>query len=374
MEENVIELTETEVSLSDEWVTVSFSEEYDYPVQEKVNEVEVITKQKTKNDEFITLHSQMWIEFVLNKNTLDVVAKIWEDEVPVDKVRMDKIKEHLSKVSKLSLKISKIKPIDSGWNMWDRVFLYWPTGTGKTHSVLTWLEEQKMLHDVVTVSDGFEDIDFLTYIFPSATGIQYKEKNIIGLFRKAAEWEKVAILIDEANRWSKSFMNFLLKAIDPVSWEYEINNFVNDEIIRIPIQNLIWFCTANLWGWYSGANDIDEALLDRFNKVSFVWYNEKFENELYKSFGEYGKDVKSIVEYIRQLHSDNVLKRPISSRSLKIWAEEFINTSKSKEDVFLSFSKTVMYRLVSVDSFGFPNKDTEWTILSKFIGLGFISK
>lgn len=55
-------------------------------------------------------------------------------------------------------------------------------------------------------------------------------------------------MIDEVNRGSKSFMNMLLKMIDPVSGFYEINNFVEDDIIKVPHENIIWFCTANLGG------------------------------------------------------------------------------------------------------------------------------
>lgn len=333
------------------------------------------TKTKTKTDKtLISLYSKNWVQFLLDKDSLDITAKVGSYESIVDKVKMDEIKKQIESAEKVALDVWEIKMEERGWEMWDRVFLYGPTGTWKTYSVLKWMQEQKIPHEMVTVSDWFEDLDFLTYIFPTKTGIQYKEKSIIETLRKAANGEKVAILIDEANRWSKSFLNFLLKAIDPVSDYYEINNYVADEVIKIPKDNIIWFCTANLWGWYVGANDIDEALLDRFNKVSFVWYNDKFEDELYKHFDSYAGDVREITEYVRQLFQDNELKRPISSRSLKIRAEQFVNTKKTWEDVFASFEKTVMYRLVTTNSYGFPNKDHEAMIVSKFMEKWFIKK
>ena len=70
---------------------------------------------------------------------------------------------------------------------------------------------------MVTVSDGFEDIDFLTNIVTTDKGIEYKEKQIVHMFRDAAAGNKTAILIDELNRGSKSFMNLVLKMLDPVT-------------------------------------------------------------------------------------------------------------------------------------------------------------
>lgn len=315
-----------------------------------------------------------WVEFYLDKSTLDINIKVGDYESAIDKAKMKDIQSQLKKAEKMELKINKTAVYNSWRQMGDRVFLYWPTGTGKTHSVLARLEENKIQNDVVTVSDGFEDVDFLTYIFPTATWIQYKEKKIVELLRKAQAGEKVAILIDEANRWSKSFMNLLLKMIDPVSDCYEINNFVADEVIKVPKQNIIRFCTANLWWGYSGTNELDEALLDRFNKVSFVWYNLEFEKELTANFGDFDNNVAEVVTYIRKLFNDNELKRPISTRSLKIRAEDFIKTAQGIEDVFYSFERTVMYRLISVDSYGFPDKKTEGLLLSKFVQLWAIKK
>lgn len=292
----------------------------------------------------------------------------------VDSADIEAIKEYVSKVDKVIIEIEQSSASNEDFNPWDRILLYWPTGTGKTHQVIQRVRESKILFDLVSVSDWFEDIDFLTYIVPTKNGIQYKEKSIIGLLRRAAAWEKVAILIDEVNRWSKSFMNMVLKLLDPVTGMYEVNNFVADEVIRIPITNIIWFCTANLWGAYSGINDIDEALLDRFNRISFVDYNKKFEAELLKTFEGNASKVKTIVDYIRDLFKSNELKRPISSRSLKSRAEEFLMTKKTDKDIFPSFERTIMYRICGVDWFGFPSEQDIGVITSKFIELWLLSK
>lgn len=322
----------------------------------------------------IVLDKEWPVEFLLDKDTLDVFVKFDTFESKIDKVKMNELKPMLAKIKKLKVDVKKSMVTNTWWDMGDRVFLYWPTGTGKTHSVLAWLNGNKIPHDVVTVSDWFEDIDFLTHIVPSAKGIQYKEKKILDLFRRAEKWERIGILIDEVNRWSKSFMNLLLKMVDSVSDFYEVNNFVADEVIKVPRENIIRFCTANLGGWYSGTNEIDEALLNRFNKVEFVGYNEQFEDQLLNAFAEHKPWAQQIVKYIRDLFKDNAIKRPISSRWLKTWAEDFVNTSRSKEDVFGAFERTVMYSLVGIDSYWFPSEDDVGVLAAKFMDLWFIGK
>lgn len=310
------------------------------------------------------------VKFFLDKSSLDVFVDVWGDQEKIENTTLNKVRARLEKSKKMGLSLSKLATDPRPRQTGDRIFLYGPTGTGKTHSVLDWIQQESIEHEVVTVSDGFEDIDFLTYIVPNPKGgVIYKKKRVVELLGEAAKWKKVAILIDEVNRGSKSFMNMLLKMIDPVSGFYEINNFVEDDIIKVPHENIIWFCTANLGGWYSGTNALDEALLDRFNVVSFVWYNTEFEMQLFDSFGKFSNKVKELVEYMRQLFTDNAIKRPISSRSLKIRAEEFINTAQKAEDVFNSFEKTVLYRLVSVDNYGFPTQQDVGVLVSKFVDL-----
>ena len=55
-------------------------------------------------------------------------------------------------------------------------------------------------YDITTITEGFEDIDFLAHIVPTAKGITYVENKIVTLLREAANGKKVAILLDELNR------------------------------------------------------------------------------------------------------------------------------------------------------------------------------
>jgi hypothetical protein len=49
-----------------------------------------------------------------------------------------------------------------------------------------------------------------------------------------------------------------------------------------------------------------------------------------------------------------------------MWAEAFINSPKSKNDIMNTFARTILNRLTSVDDFGNPNKEEEAVILNIF--------
>lgn len=339
--------------------------DYTDPIKENKKRIVRIKSSKTYASHIVA--EEQGVKFWVDEDTWQPFVDFNGEQLPVTKEIIDQIKKSLSVIRKVKEDVVTAKMPQDLYCMWDTILLYGPTGTGKTHSALEWIRDKGLSHAMVTVSDGFEDIDFLTYIIPSAKGIQYKEKEIVSLLRKAEAWENVAILIDEVNRGSKSFMNLLLKMLDPVTGMYEVNNFVKDEVIKIPKENVIFFCTANLGGGYSGTNDLDEALFDRFNKIAFIDYNKWYEAALFDNFGTFSTQVKTIVDYIRDLYKDNTLKRPISTRTIKSWTWCFINSPMSSNDLFSTFNQTVMYRLVGIDSYGNPNEQDVGIITSKFI-------
>ncbi len=298
-----------------------------------------------------------------------------DDILQIDNTTINKLKSDQWTIKKLK---TTLKPSAQEHKLWDRVLLYWPTGTGKTFDFLQTVEsmmKKKEIsdYDILTITEWFEDIDFLAYIVPTTTGIKYTEKKIVSLLRDASKGKKVAILLDELNRGGKSFLNLILKLLDAVDGKsYILNNFIADEQIVIPIENVMFFGTMNLWGKYVGTNALDEALFDRWNKVLYKWYNLDVEKDIIKNFGSYASDVLSVVKHIRDVHSSWEIRAPISTRGIKMWAENFINTSKTKDDIFESFSITILNRLTSVDDFGNPNQEEMALILKKFRDLKYI--
>lgn len=304
------------------------------------------------------------IDFYMNKDTFKVSANIGGVIVDIDSAAAKST--ITSEKKKLKDFLKAIKKSRESYRMGDRVLLYGPTGTGKTFNFIEFLKTSKFEYTIIPVSEGMEDLDLLNYIVPTATGVTYKPKEITLLLEKAEKWEKVAIIFDELNRGSSSLMNIVLKAIDPVDGKnYYITNVLQDRTYIIPQENIIWWATVNLWGKYTGTNALDEALFDRFNIVTFTGYNSDVERAIIKSAGfdaEQTKKIMKFVDAVRDFSTSGELRSPISTRGIKVWMEEYINNS----DLMLSFERTLLYRLVSVDEFGFPNPQELDIVKGKF--------
>lgn len=298
-----------------------------------------------------------------------------EDIVPLSGEVIAKLKSDAGTIKKLK---SSMKPAVQSHKLGDRVLLYGPTGTGKTFDFLSNVEammKKKEIDDfdILTITEGFEDIDFLAYIVPTPTGIKYTEKKIVSLLRDASKGKKVAILLDELNRGGKSFLNLILKLLDAVDGKnYILSNFIADEQIVIPIENVMFFGTMNLWGKYVGTNALDEALFDRWNKVLYKGYNLDVEKDIAKNFGALMWDALNVIKYVREIHASGEIRAPISTRWVKMWCENFINTGKTKDDFLESFNTTLLNRLTSVDDFGNPNGEEMALIMKKFRDLKYI--
>lgn len=261
-----------------------------------------------------------------------------------------------------------------------RVLLFGPTGTGKTHrfhATANKLKDEGKIDIIekLTVTEGFEDTDFLAYIVPTeGGGIHYQERSIINSIRQASKGKKVALCIDELNRGSRSFMNFMLTFLDSVDeGNYVLNNTIADEKIVVPQDNLLIFATINLWGKYTWTNSMDEALKDRFQFVEFVTYNFEAEGAMInEAFWEFSGDVKKVIGLIRGLASSGEITSSISTRWVKNWSLHFMNSMREKEDVFKTFQDVLMYRLASVDGMGVPNESEILPISGKFRDCGLI--
>ena len=227
----------------------------------------------------------------------------------------------------------------------------------------------------ITISEGFEDLDFLTYIVPQPTwGIKYVEREIITILREASKGKKVAICLDEINRGSRSFLNFILTLLDGVDWSnYILNNTVKDEKIVIPMENVLVYATMNLGSRYSGTSALDEALKDRFTEVHFIGYNLENEKEIATNgFGSFAQNALDIVSHVRKESQDGQICSAISTRGLRVWAENFMNSLGTKDDLLSTFSTSLLYRLVNVDDSGNPSKDEIMLIMGKFKELGLV--
>ena len=338
-----------------------------------INSIWVVAK---KQSELSKVNSLKWFDVLMNKETFEIFIDINNELIPIDASGIDRMKKEFEKFEKVK---TSLVPVMGSYKLSDRVMLYWPTGTWKTYDFLSHTLAMKAAGtldeiDIVTITDGMEDMDFLAHILPTWKGIEYKENKVVTLLREASNGKKVAILLDELNRGSKSFLNLILKLLDPVDGKtYTLNNFIKNESIVIPIENVLFFAAMNLGGKYTGTNALDEALLDRFNVVQYKGYNLSVEKDISKSFAPFASQAIDLTKQIRQLHKDGEIRVPISTRWVKMWAESFLTTWKTKEELFETFKNTILYRLISVDDSGNPNTEEIAIIMKKFKDLGIIS-
>ena len=334
----------------------------------------VINKILEQKSDFQRIDNILWCDVLLNKEDFSLHLNINGDIRPATKEQIEGLRANVG-----SLVMAKRKATDICYEMGDRVLLFWPTGTGKTYTFLDAVKELKKKGEIedsyiCTITEGMEDIDFLARIVPTETGITYHENSVVTLLREASKGKKVAILLDELNRGSKSFLNLVLKLLDAVDGKfYTLNNFINNEIIQIPIENVLFVATMNLGGKYVGTTALDEALLDRFNFVQEKSYDLEVEKSIIKNFGAFEKQVEKIVEATRNLYKEGEIRSPISTRGIKVWAEKFVKTGKTEQDLFGTFSKILLHRIVTVDDFGLVNEADVSVVISKFkeIGINF---
>lgn len=329
----------------------------------------------------VTVDKIMGLELFLDVPTSTYVVKNWKgEEFPATVDGFAEIISRLSTVKKLETNFASAIANVPKINFGSRVLLWGPTWTWKTYQFHALAKDlidkwEVDIVDKVTVTDGFEDTDFLSYIHPNASGwLDIKEKSIVSTFREASKGKKVAVCIDELNRGSRSFMNFILTFIDGVDGEfYVLNNFLADEKILIPMRNVIFYATMNLWNKYSGTSALDEALMDRFSRVDYVSYN--LDNEkliMREGFGSEATTAFDITNFIRELHKSWEIRSSISTRWLKMWAEAYLNSPQSKIDIYNSFATSLLYRLINVDDYGNPNSEEIMLIMKKFQDMGII--
>jgi len=237
------------------------------------------------------------------------------------------------------------------------MFIYGPTGSGKTKAVLDGMAALVKLGELdvyykVPMSPGVEDVDLVTRLVPGPGGIEQRRGALRAIYEEAAE-KKVGLLLDEVNRATARALNIILTAIDPVEGQYVLYDFVTDEELVVPLENLFIVATANLGGAYSGTNSMDEALLDRFPRTLYWGYDSKLEKALVKGPG--ARNLHKAAATLRDLYRSGELRSPFSTRHLVGWA----STLASFEDLdhaVEAAKDTFVYRLASVDSYGFPDE------------------
>lgn len=196
-----------------------------------------------------------------------------------------------------------------------------PTGTGKTELVM---EIAKQLNLNISIYDMGAMQDPLTDLL----GTHRLEGNS-SVFDYAQFVEDVQkpgiILLDELSRAPQMAMNILFPCLDSRR-ELRIDIAGSNNIRKVKVHpECVFIATANIGAEYSGTQDIDAALLNRFLPLQLDYMPTKIEEHVLMVRTEIDENsAKTICNYakqIRESYKNEVLSKSISTRETLAIAE-----------------------------------------------------
>lgn len=196
-----------------------------------------------------------------------------------------------------------------------------PTGTGKTELIM---EIAKQLNLNISIYDMGAMQDPLTDLL----GTHRLEGNS-SVFDYAQFVEDVQkpgiILLDELSRAPQMAMNILFPCLDSRR-ELRIDIAGSNNIRKVKVHpECVFIATANIGAEYSGTQDIDAALLNRFLPLQLDYMPTKIEEHVLMVRTEIDENsAKTICNYakqIRESYKNEVLSKSISTRETLAIAE-----------------------------------------------------
>ena len=196
-----------------------------------------------------------------------------------------------------------------------------PTGTGKTEIVM---EIAKQLNLNISIYDMGAMQDPLTDLL----GTHRLEGNssIFDYAQFVDDIQKPGIiLLDELSRAPQMAMNILFPCLDSRR-ELRIDIAGINNIRKVKVHpECVFIATANIGAEYSGTQDIDAALLNRFLPLQLDYMPTKIEEHVLMVRTEIDKNsAKTICNYakqIRESYKNEVLSKSISTRETLAIAE-----------------------------------------------------
>jgi hypothetical protein len=232
--------------------------------------------------------------------------------------------------------------------------VYGPTGSGKTHLVRECLAEHPGLHVCrIHVTDGLEDVDLLQKLLPDPETKGWRR--VQGELRTAfdlARDRKVAVVLEELTRSSRSLRNLLIKAMDREAGHYTLHDITTSERITVSADNMLFLATANLG--YSDTSALDPALARRFPICVFMDYDSAKERTIIEGLVDRNTAVKvcKVARALREQFRQGRLPYPLDTGSVIEWADVIAKGF----DVIKAAELTWLYRVVERDPMGYPEE------------------
>lgn len=196
-----------------------------------------------------------------------------------------------------------------------------PTGTGKTQivrKICELLGINLSIYDMGSMQDPLTDLLGSHRLENGSSVFDYAK------FTRDIQKPGV-ILLDELSRAPQQAANILFPCLDKRrQLPIEIADSNSDRVIKVHPE-CVFIATANIGDEYSGTEQIDAALMNRFMTIKLDYLPEKEEINLLKKLTgikpEVAKKITNFARQIRAKYSEGELSMPISTRETICCAE-----------------------------------------------------
>lgn len=196
-----------------------------------------------------------------------------------------------------------------------------PTGTGKTELVIEIAKQLNLnisIYDMGAMQDPLTDLLGTHRLEGNSSVFDYSQ------FVEDVQKPGI-ILLDELSRAPQMAMNILFPCLDSRR-ELRIDIAGSNNIRKVKVHpGCVFIATANIGAEYSGTQDIDAALLNRFLPLQLDYMPSKIEEHVLMVRTEIDEtSAKTICNYakqIRESYKNEVLSKSISTRETLAIAE-----------------------------------------------------
>lgn len=219
-----------------------------------------------------------------------------------------------------------------------------PTGTGKTDIII---RIAKLLDIELNIYDMGAMIDPLTDLLGTH---RIKDGNSVFDYAKfVSDVQKPCIiLLDELSRAPLMTNNILFPCLDHRrTLNIEIAGSTDIRAVKVH-PDCVFIATANIGQEYSGTNDIDAALMNRFNALQVDYLPQEIEAKILNVRTgvdvEIANKILNVANAIRNAYLTQTISKPISTRETLECAELIVDGFTLKDSINLifcqKFSKT----------------------------------